>query len=587
LIGAADFLYRTRVSRSERRVFPTSPIPREILDGAETLTGALADMAERFPDYACLNLYDRTGHEEQLSLAAFFTRAREIQSALGAAGLESGGSAVVILPTSSELVAAYFGILFAGGKPALVAPPSHRVADPGAYTRHVAPILANTRAAAVYCEKKVADGLRANETALAGARILTPQDAPRGGALADPVAASPQDIATLQYSSGSTGPPKGVLLSHAAILDHIRAMRVLLDLRPEHAAVNWIPLYHDMGLIDAFLLPLLCGCPTVLIPTMDFMRDPALWLWSIHRYRASLSLAPNFAYNLCATRVSDRDLEGLDLSSWRFAINSSEPVLAETVRRFAARFAPLGYDPAAMMPCYGLAENVTAATGHPPGSAPNIDKIDRAELARKQVARPTEADGLESVSCGPALPGQEIAIRDADGNDLPERRVGAIWVRSTSLFAGYHENPEATRAVLVDGWLDTGDRGYVVDDHLYFVSRQKDLIVIGGEKYAPHDVETAINTTPGVREGCAIAFGVLSAERGTEELAAVVETRETEPEALAALSRAIRDTVLRATGLGIRHLKLVPVGGVKKTTAGKLARSATRERYAGEFGVSS
>jgi acyl-CoA synthetase (AMP-forming)/AMP-acid ligase II len=363
------------------------------------------------------------------------------------------------------------------------------------------------------------------------------------------------------------------------MLNNIRAVRDGLALRPSDVSVNWIPLYHDMGLIDAFLLPLLSGCPTVLIPTMDFMRDPSLWLWAVHRHHGAISWAPNFAYAVAASRIPEGELEGLDLSSWRIAINAAEPLLARTLEVFTRRFAPHGFRPEAMTPAWGLAENVTIATAHPIGEPPRIEHIDRAELVARSVAKPTGSGGIPSIAIGRCLPGCRVEIRDPQGRVLPERRVGSIWLHSDSLFSGYHRDAELTRSVLVDGWLDTGDHGYLAGDDLFFVSRDKDLIVIGGEKYAPHDIESLVNEVPGVRAGCAVAFGVTNEERGTEELAAVVETRETGA-AAAALDRAVRQKVLESTGLALRHLRLVPPGGVEKTTSGKLARRATRERYA-------
>jgi acyl-CoA synthetase (AMP-forming)/AMP-acid ligase II len=365
------------------------------------------------------------------------------------------------------------------------------------------------------------------------------------------------------------------------MLNNIRAVRDGLGLTPADVSVNWIPLYHDMGLIDAFLLPLLAGCPTVLIPTMDFMREPELWLWAIHRYGGTVSWAPNFAYTFCARRVPDERLAGLDLASWRVAINAAEPVLAPTIEAFAARFAAHGFRPEAMTPAWGLAENVTIATAHPVAEPPRVETIDRAVLATEGVAAP--GGDLASVAIGRCLPHCEVRVRDDARADLPNRHVGAVWLRTNSLFEGYLGRPAETARVLVDGWLDTGDRGYLADGHLHFIARDKDLIVIGGEKYAPHDVETAINRVPGVREGCAVAFGVLSEGRGTEELAAVVETREHEEAALATLRDAVRREVVRATGLLLRHVVLVPPGGIEKTTSGKLARRATRARYADRF----
>jgi acyl-CoA synthetase (AMP-forming)/AMP-acid ligase II len=355
-------------------------------------------------------------------------------------------------------------------------------------------------------------------------------------------------------------------------------VRAGLGLGPGDVSVNWIPLYHDMGLIDAFLLPLLGGSPTVLIPTMEFMRDPALWLWAIHRHRGAISWAPNFAYAVAASRIPEAELAGLDLSSWRIAINAAEPLLERTLEAFSGRFAPYGFRTEAMTPAWGLAENVTIATAHPVSAPPRVERVDREQLGRG-VARPCGAGGVASVAIGRCLPGCRLEIRDDRGATLPERRVGAVWLRSDSLMSGYHRDPELTARVLVRGWLDTGDHGYLADGDLFFVSREKDLIVIGGEKYAPHDIETLVNEVPGVRAGCAVAFGVMNEARGTEELAAVIETRET-GDAAAALERAVRQKVLSATGLALRHVVLVAPGGVEKTTSGKLARRATRERHA-------
>lgn len=559
---------------------PGSPVPRALLDDAQTLTGALAALVERCPDFACLTIIDGGRHERCLSLMELWSRARSVQGALAARGVRLGDVVVLILPTGPELVSAYFGVLLSGGVPALVATPSNRVADTEVYATRVRAILDTARPRVLCCAEEVAARLATSAVDVLGEiPVLTPAGigTEPGGT---PQLGAPDGIATVQYSSGSTGTPKGVLLTHRAMLNNVRAVRDGLGLSAADVSVNWIPLYHDMGLIDAFLLPLLTGCPTVLIPTMDFLREPALWLWAIHHYRGTLSWAPNFAYTVCAKRVRDAELAGLDLSSWRIAINAAEPVLADTIAAFTARFAAHGFAPAAMTPAWGLAENVTIATAHPAGEPPRIDRIDRATLATTGMARPADADGLASVAVGRCLPHCEVEIRDDAHRVLPPRQAGAVWLRTDSLFSGYLGDPAVTARMLVDGWLDTGDRGYVADGYLYFVSRDKDLVVVGGEKYAPHDLETVINRVPGVREGCAVVFGVLSEERGTEDVAAVVETRETDEAKHTALRAAIRDAVTRATGLGLRWVLLVLPGGIEKTTSGKLARHATRARYA-------
>jgi len=560
-------------------------VSRALLDEAVTLTDAIRALENARPDHPALVFVDRAGREETITLGALLARADRIRSGLVNRGLRAGDHVVLILPTSAELAAAYCGVMFAGAVPALAATPHQRAAEPSTYRRMIAGILANGPARLVYADAATVSVLSSvDEPAPGSAMLLCPGDLSDEGPVGSAVVAQPGDLATIQYSSGSTGAPKGIRLSHRAMLNNIRAVRDGLGLTSEDVSVNWIPLYHDMGLIDAFLLPLLCGCRTVLIPTTDFIREPRVWLEALHRYRGTISWAPNFAYALCVQRVHERDLAGLDLSRWRYAINAAEPVLACTIDAFTRRFAPYGFRPAAMTAAWGLAENVTIATADLPGRAPRVEILDRAVLASEGRARPIEGAGLESVAIGRCLPGCAIEIRQG-GRVLGDREVGEIWLRSDSLFDGYHRDPELTASALHAGWLNTGDRGYLCDGDLFFVARGKDVIVIAGEKYAPHDIETAINQVPGVRQGCAVAFGILDPERGTEGVAAVVETRVSEPADAEALARAIRSHVTRTTGLALVRLKLVAPNGIQKTTSGKLARRATRERYAEEMEI--
>jgi acyl-CoA synthetase (AMP-forming)/AMP-acid ligase II len=559
---------------------PPSPVPQSLLDDAQTLTGAFAELVGRFPDYEGLIFLDRSGREERISMARLWQRARDIQAALLARRLPPGATVLLILPTGLELTAAYVGAILAGGVPAILSTPFNRYADRRVYVRHIAPILALSRAHAVYCTDEVAEIFRTHDELAAGRdALLLPAEVEAGANPPPAAAAAPGDIAMIQYSSGSTAVPKGVLLTHRAVLNNLRSTRDGFGQTARDVSVNWIPLYHDMGLIDSYLRPLLGGCPTVLIPTGEFLRQPAVWLWGLDAYRGTISLAPNFAYMLCASRLSEDEIAGLDLSSWRIAVNGSEPCLAHTIDAFTQRFAPLRYDPAAMTPVWGMAETVCIATAEPIGVAPRVETIDRRALAVDGVARPASS-GMSSVSIGRCLPGCQVEIRDDRGTRLGDRTVGVIWLHSDCLFSGYQRQPELTAQALVDGWFNTGDRGYTADGHLYFISRQKDLIVIAGEKYAPHDVETAIDRVAGVREGCAVAFGVLNEARGTEDVVAVVETRAESAHEQDALREAIRAAVTTNTGLALRHVVLVPPGGIEKTTSGKLARGATRERYA-------
>jgi acyl-CoA synthetase (AMP-forming)/AMP-acid ligase II len=551
------------------------------LDHATTLMEALLacaahDARERIVFVA------RDGSEQRFSLAALLARAFALRARFDAHGLRSGDSVVLVLPTGPELIAAYLAALLAGAAPALASTPTQRVADRDAYRRLLRGIVADAQPRLAYCDAAAASALALPDTNhFAGVPVVL--SAKIGAATPDfaPHRAAPEDVATIQYSSGSTGEPKGVRLSHRAMLNNLRAVRDALELDARDVSVNWIPLYHDMGLIDAFLLPLLSGCKTVLLPTGDFIREPRLWLQALHRHRGTISWAPNFAYALCVERIGAEDIAGLDFSRWRLAINAAEPVLPETVAAFSERFATHGFRPEAMTPAWGLAENVTIATSQPPALPPRVDRIGRTAAAVDARAVPTTSpiDSLACVGVGRVLPGCSIEIREGE-QPLGERAIGNIWLRSDSLFSGYAAGPLPNPEVTPAGWIFTGDRGYVADGDLFFVARAKDVIVIAGQKYAPHDVESAINTVPGVRRGCAAAFGVLDATSGTEVLCAVVETRISDSSDLDALASAIRAQVTRSTGLALRHLKLVPPEGVGKTTSGKLARGATRERYA-------
>lgn len=563
---------------------PSSPVPGDFLDGAKSVISGIEELALRFPDYECLTLLDRNHDEQRISLEAFWSRAKDVQATIEARGLARGDRVLLVLPTGLELLAGYFGVMAAGCLPSVTAVPSNRVSDPSVYLRTVGAILDNAGAKIVYCTDDVATLLQTKGTEVASkATLLRPAEVTPCPNPPPTRHAAPSEIAMIQYSSGTTGTPKGAQVTGGAMLEYLRVLRDGMGLRQDDVNVNWIPMYHDMGLFGAFLLPLLCGSPAVLIPTMDFLRTPVLWLWALHRYRGTVSWAPNFAYSLCTKRIPDAELEGLDLSHVRMAISGSEPLLARTVEEFAERFARHGLRPEAMGGAWGFAEVMMAATVQPAELPPTIETIDRGELASAHRAVPVAGNGLRSVSTGRCLPGFEMQIRDPDGNALPDRGVGEIWLRSRTTFAGYRGDPERSASIMKDGWINSGDRGYRVGEDLFFVSRAKDLIIVGGGNYAPHDIEAVIDRVPGVREGCGVAFGVMSDERGTEELGAVVETYLEDSDEKSALARAIRSEVMSTIGLGIRHLKLVPPGGIEKTTAGKLARAATYQRYASDF----
>jgi 1-acyl-sn-glycerol-3-phosphate acyltransferase len=426
----------------------------------------------------------------------------------------------------------------------------------------------------------VAQLLRAQVPSLRGTLTLEglqseePIDVP-----ADPAA---DDIAFLQYTSGSTGDPKGVVLSHADLLANIRAMGEAAEVRSDDVFVSWLPLYHDMGLIGAWLGSLYYGVTLVSLSPLAFLANPRRWLAAIHTHRGTLSAAPNFAYELCLKRLTDADLAGLDLSSWRWAFNGAEPVSPQTLRRFAERFAPCGLKAEALAPVYGLAEAAVGLAFPPPGRGPRIDCIDRARFARQGYALPLpceEADAMEVVSCGRPLPGYRVRVVDGAGAELPERHEGLLRFQGPSATRGYYRRPEATAALIRDGWHDTGDRAYLAGGELYLTGRVKDLIIRGGRNIYPYELEEAIGAVPGIRKGCVAVFAAADPATGSERLVVVAETRERDPGRRRSLERELRQRATDVVGVPPDEVLLAPPRAIPKTSSGKLRRGSARDLY--------
>jgi 1-acyl-sn-glycerol-3-phosphate acyltransferase len=462
--------------------------------------------------------------------------------------------------------------------------PPARPAQLEDHLRRQATILKNCEAPVLITFDAVRPVLRMLKgLAPALAQITTPQDL-AGAAPAPAGAADPEDLALLQYTSGSTGDPKGVMLSHANLLANIRAWGTAVQVSSTDVCVSWLPLYHDMGLIGAWLGSLYHACPLVLMSPLDFLAHPERWLRAIHRHRGTVTAAPNFAFELCLKRLPDMDLDGLDLSSWRFAANGAEPVSPDALERFAAAFGRYGLRREILTPVYGLAECAVGLAVPPPGRGLRIDRIEREVFMTQGRARPASQDAaqvLRFVSCGPPLPGHEVRIVDATGEALPERSVGVLEFRGPSATAGYYRNPEATRRLFRDGWLDSGDYAYLADGEIYITGRCKDMIIRAGRNFYPYDLEQAVGELPGVRKGCVAAFGVTDAGSASERLVVVAETREQDAASRGELERRIISVAAELLGLPPDVVVLAPPHSVLKTSSGKIRRAATRERYLG------
>jgi 1-acyl-sn-glycerol-3-phosphate acyltransferase len=549
--------------------------------GARTLVEILDWHAERHPGRRHIAFLPRDGAVEELTYGELAGRAGRVAAGLEALGLEPGQSAGLMLPTGLDYFAAFYGVLIAGGVPVPLYPP-FRPSQLEDHLRRQAGILDTAQARVLVAMPEVlplARLVRAQVPTLA--RVATVAELEAATAPPRRPALKEQDIAFLQFTSGSTADPKGVILTHANLLANLRAIDASIELDSRDVVVSWLPLYHDMGLIGAWMGSLYFGMPLVLMSPLSFLTRPARWLKAVHRYRATLSAAPNFAYELCLKKIDDSEIEGVDLSSWRASLNGAEPVSAETIRRFSERFAAYGYKPGTMMPVYGLAENSLALAFPPWGRGPVVDRVDRERLssAGEAAATEDEASALRFVGCGYPLPGHEIRIVDATGAELGERREGRLQFRGPSATSGYFRNPEATRQLFDGDWLDSGDMAYIAEGEIFITGRAKDMIIRAGRNVYPQELEEAVGDLDGVRKGCVAVFGSADPDSGTERLVVLAETRESDDEARARLADEIQNATVDLVGMPADDVALVPPHTVPKTSSGKIRRAAGRELY--------
>ena len=554
-------------------------------DGAETLIDMLDWHVGRQPERVAIQIY---GNDDRIDTAFTYAglrqRARAVATGLRERGLQPRQTAAIMLPTGPEYFLAFFGILMAGGVPVPIYPPV-RPSQIEEHLRRHARLLGNAQTMALITvpeAKLVARLLRAQVEELR--HIVTVAELEQEPTPWSDAPVRGPDLAFLQYTSGSTGDPKGVMLTHANLLANLRAMGSVVAVGPDDVFVSWLPLYHDMGLIGACLSSLYHGFPLVVMSPLSFLARPARWLRAIHHHRGTLSAAPNFAYELCVRAIQDHEIEGLDLSSWRMSCNGAEPVNPATIERFIARFEPYGFRPDAMAPVYGLAECSVGLTLQPPGRTPIIDRVRRGAFmagGRAEPADANEANALLFPACGQPLPGHQLRIVDDHGRELPERQEGRLEFQGPSATTGYYRNPEATQRLFPHGddWLDSGDRAYLANGDVYLTGRVKDLIIRGGRNIYPYELEQAVGEIPGIRKGCVAVFASADLTTGSEHLVVVAETRATQPEALAKLRQQIQSVGVDLLGTPPDQVVLAPPHTVLKTSSGKIRRAAIRELF--------
>jgi 1-acyl-sn-glycerol-3-phosphate acyltransferase len=523
------------------------------------------------------------GGEEPITYGRLRDEAAAVAGGLRERGVSRGDTVALVLPTGLDFLRSFLGILLARAVPVPIYPPV-RLDRLEEYAARQSAILADAGVRLLVTVPRVRPVVSLLRPAVPTlADVVTADDLAASGSPVSGPEGDGSDPAFIQYTSGSTGQPKGVLLTHDNLLANIRAIAAGLEMRPTDVGVSWLPLYHDMGLIGSWLTCLHQGLPLTLLPPTAFLARPERWLWAIHERRGTLSPAPNFAYELCVRRIPDEAVEGLDLSSWRAALNGAEPVSPGTLARFARRFAPYGFRPEAMMPVYGLAECSVGLAVPPVGRGPRVDRVTREPFQRQGRADAADRDdpgALEFVSVGRELPQHEVRIVDDAGTDVAERMVGRLVFRGPSATSGYHRKPEATAAItLPGGWLDSGDLAYRADGEIHVCGRRKDLIIKGGRNLVPQEIEEAAASVEGIRRGCVVAFGVENAALGTEGLVLVAETRVTEAMERERLMGAVTERVAEAVEVPPDQVVLVPPGAVPKTSSGKVRRAATKQLY--------
>ncbi len=579
----AAVLARQNVAAIPRRRIARAPAPSVAAPApaeAGTLCAVLDWHARQHPDRPHIILEQADAGSSTISYGALAEKARRAARGLRELHVAAGDRVAIMLPTSDEFFIAFFGLLYAGAVPVPIYPPA-RASQIEDHLRRQAAILNNAEATLLIAPPAMHAAATLLRSLVDSLAIVASIDAlPEAAGTGLPRIEQPEVTALLQYTSGSTGAPKGVVLSHANILANIRAMGAAMGATASDVFVSWLPLYHDMGLIGAWLGSLYYAAPLVVMPPQSFLVRPERWLWAIHRHRATLSAAPNFAFELCLRNIDDGAIEGLDLSSLRLVANGSEPVGAATLRRFLDRFGRYGFRPEAMAPAYGLAENAVGLTLPPRGRAPVIERISRRALTGSGIAEPApgEAGAIELVSCGQPLPGHEIRVVDDTGHELAERHEGRLQFRGPSATSGYFRDAPRTRELFSGDWLESGDLGYVAGGDLFITGRTKDIIIRAGRHLHPSEIEEAVGDIPGLRQGGVAAFGSHDPNSGTERLVILAETtagREQHPE----LRRRIAAAAIGILEAPPEDVVLVAPRTLPKTASGKLRRAAARQLY--------
>lgn len=505
-------------------------------------------------------------NEVTYTFAELYDRVEALGSELATNYKDHTAPLGLLLASQEDQVLHYLAGLDAGVVPAILTPPNRKLSRQY-YLETMAAVLRRCRFGAVVSD--VPD----IELPTRGLAPYSFDELPADNEDASPERADELDASFMQFSSGTTGIKRGVLVSDEAVIVQLQTYADALDLDDTDRILSWLPLYHDMGFIACLNMPLAFGVHTVMIDPIDWVSNPGLFLQAASRYRATLSWHPNFAFAFMAQRVRESDIENLDLSSIRGLVNCSEPVTHESQQAFTERFSPAGLDANVFKGCYAMAETTFALTHGEPDSPNYLDPDGPIDETRS-------ASPSGFVSVGRPLPGVELSIRNPQSHEeLPNRLVGEIWVKSPFNFTGYYNDPEATNRAFVDDWYRTGDLGYRVDDSYYVAGRLKDVLIVGGVNVFPQDIEDLASTVEGVVPGRVSAFSAFDDRMQTEHVIVVAESPEHDSEKARQVMLEIRQRILAALQIANFEVRLVEPGWLVKSTSGKMARGANRKKW--------
>jgi fatty-acyl-CoA synthase len=554
----------------------------------EMLIQSIMERAQHAPKHRTLIFIHEDGTKKEVCAEEFHRKMVHYAQALHTIGIQADDLVILVLQHSPELLYAFWGAIYLGAIPSIFPFLTEKL-DPVIYMKQVETLVANSGARVIITFPKFARDL-SRLLVDVDCHVMSTDDVLRDRMTAVNLPAwsihSDNKIAFLQHSSGTTGLQKGVALSHRAVLNQLGAYSRAIGLNSNDVIVSWLPLYHDMGLIAGFVMPIVLGVPLVLISPFHWVRDPKVLLWSLHEYRGTLSWLPNFAYNHCVRSIRHRDLVGLDLSCWRGAINCSEPVRYDSHRLFLERFEPYGFQADRLATCYAMAENTFAVTQSRLGKPPHVDWVNLGQLQEQRRAvesRPDDPSATPVVSCGQPIQGTVVAVASEDGQVLPQRHVGEIIIHGNSTLSEYYRRPDLTAQAIRDGWYFTGDIGYLADGQLYVTGRKKDLIIVGGKNIYPQDLEAIANQVGGVYPGRAVAFGLIDTRLGSEGIVMVCELNGADHESRNDIEREVRYQIVRQMDITLADVRLVERRWLIKTSSGKIARTANRDKYLREF----